>query len=177
MIDLVNDFLTIARFEQGRITLELTEFDPKEMVESLIRQLSVTVGLRNVKLLADVPAGVPKVKADSSKIAQVITNLVDNALKHTENGSVTVSARPYLGKYTEFLVADTGTGISPQDVPHIFERYYKGEKGAVATGRGGGLGLGLHIVKLIVNKHGGRVWADSVPGKGATFHFTLPVAV
>jgi len=175
MIGLVNDFLTISRFEQGTITLSAAASSVNDLLVPLVRQLKVTVERPEVELVAEIEKDMPQVMADQRKIAQVVTNLVDNALKHTQKGRVVVIARPYLDKYVEVAIADTGTGIAPEDVPHIFERYFRGKKGAVAAGRGGGLGLGLYIVKLIIEKHGGRVWADSTLGKGSVFHFTLPV--
>ena len=100
---------------------------------------------------------------------QIFTNLVSNAVKFTgPGGRITLSGRT-IGDRLEFAVADTGIGIPPEHQPRLFERFYRAAKMSY-----GGLGLGLYITRDIVERHGGRIWADSTPGKGSTFHVVLP---
>jgi signal transduction histidine kinase len=128
---------------------------------------------RQVTLSLDVAADLPPVKADESRLAQVFNNLMDNALKHNQSGgTVTLSAR-HEGSSVVLGVADTGPGIPPEHLPHIFERFYRVDKG---RGRdAGGTGLGLSIVKHIVARHGGTVEAKSRVGQGTTVVVRLPV--
>ena len=111
----------------------------------------------------------PKIDADPHRISQVLSNLLGNAIKFTpEGGTITLCARPRDGALS-VTIADTGRGIAPEDLAHIFNRYWR-PKGSV----GKGTGLGLYIARGIVEAHGGRVWAESSP-QGATFVFTLPL--
>ena len=116
-------------------------------------------------------------RADRGQIEQVLVNLVHNAIKFTEpGGSITLSAN-YEDSEVRISVRDTGVGIPPEDLPRIFERFYKVDKARTGDRAGeGGTGLGLAIAKHVVQAHGGRVWAESVYGEGSTFHFTLPEA-
>ncbi|MFA5058940.1 MAG: ATP-binding protein, partial [Opitutaceae bacterium] len=112
------------------------------------------------------------VLVDPLKISQVCANLLDNALKYTPSGSrIDVNAR-LQGTEVEVCVRDNGPGIPAADIPHIFERFYRVDKGR--SREKGGTGLGLSIVKHIVQLHGGRVWVESEQGKGTSFYFTLP---
>jgi signal transduction histidine kinase len=116
----------------------------------------------------------PLVLADSDRITQILLNLLDNARRHTPSeGKITLSASPG-GEQWGITVSDTGEGISADDLPHIFERFYRADRSR--SGSTGGSGLGLSIVKAIVTAHGGYVWAESVPGKGTSISFTLPLA-
>ena len=111
----------------------------------------------------------PKIDADPHRISQVLSNLLGNAIKFTpEGGTVTLSARSREGAF-KVTIADTGRGIAPEDLAHIFDRYWRSKRSG-----GEGTGLGLYIARGIVEAHGGRVWAESSP-QGATFVFTLPV--
>ena len=178
MISLVNDFLTVSRIEQGRFKVEVSACDLTHCVERAIEEISVTAGDRPIKITHRIQPGLPPVQCDQSKIIQVLINLLDNALKHTEKGRITVSVdRDDDPKFVRIIASNTGDSIPEEDLPRIFEQYYKGEQKEVAPGRGGGLGLGLHIVKMIVEAHGGKIWAANDPGgKGVSFIFTLPIA-
>ena len=138
-------------------------------------------------LALDVPLQLPEVMADWRRIAQVLGNLVTNALRHTpQGGCVTLSAAVVEGggygtlcaggegRMVGVTVADTGVGIPPNDLPYIFERFWRGEKSRSRAG--GGTGLGLAIARQLVEMHGGAIGVESTPGRGSRFWFTLPLA-
>lgn len=115
----------------------------------------------------------PEILVDEERMVQVLSNLVGNALRHTPPaGEVCLSAQG-AGDRIQFSVADTGEGIRPEDLGHVFERFYRGD--ASRSGSDGESGLGLAIAKALVEAHGGRIWAESAPGRGATFTFELPI--
>jgi two-component system phosphate regulon sensor histidine kinase PhoR len=123
-----------------------------------------------LQLAVDLPSDLPPVLADEERIRQVVTNLVHNAIKFTPSGGeVTISAAAGEGEVI-VSVRDTGVGIPANDLPRIFERFYKADHAR----SGGGTGLGLAIAKHIVQGHGGRIWAESIEGRGSTFYFSLP---
>jgi two-component system phosphate regulon sensor histidine kinase PhoR len=133
----------------------------------------------NLSLSADCPADLPSVRADGPRLEHVLVNLLHNAIKFTPSGDVTASARQE-GESVIFSVRDTGAGISADDLPRIFERFYKTDRARSHSGNGGstggGTGLGLSIARHIVEAHGGRIWAESEEGRGSTFFFSIPVA-
>jgi signal transduction histidine kinase len=124
--------------------------------------------------VVELPAGLPKLNLDSDRIEQVLHNLLSNAERYTpEGGRITLAVED---RPSEIIVsvADTGKGISPEELPRIFERFYRGEQSR--SRRHGGAGLGLAIAKQLVEAHGGRIWAESPPGKGTKVSFALPKA-
>ena len=112
----------------------------------------------------------PRAPADASRVAQVLSNLLANALKFTPKGGVVRLSAAQLGSEIVVSVADTGVGIAPEDVAHVFDRFWQAKRASRA-----GAGLGLSIAKSIVEAHGGRIWVDSTEGSGTTFQFTLPI--
>jgi signal transduction histidine kinase len=128
---------------------------------------------KGVELRSAVPENLPPVLADTGRVVQVLTNLLDNALRHTPpGGRVAVEAEG--DDAATFKVTDTGEGIAPEHLPHVFERFYRAEKSR--SREGGGSGVGLAISKALVEAMGGRIRAESPgPGKGATFSFALPL--
>ena len=134
--------------------------------------MSPIAAKKDIRLTAEpAPEGV-MVCCDSEAVSQVLGNLLDNAVKHTpEQGQITVGARP-AGSLVEIRVRDTGIGIPPEDLPRLFERFYRVDK--ARSREMGGTGLGLSIVKHLVMAHNGSIRVESEPGKGSTFFFTLP---
>jgi signal transduction histidine kinase len=122
-----------------------------------------------VSLAPDLPA----VVADQDRVHQVLMNLVSNAIKFSDSGPVTLSARRD-GTMVRFSVSDRGIGIPPQDLERIFDKFHQARHGDILLGKAKGTGLGLPICREIVTHYGGRVWTESAPGQGSTFHFTLP---
>lgn len=177
---LVNDFLDIARMEAGHVDMHYQEVDLRNVVRRVHRKFQVYAKERDVKLVAEVPENRPLMmkQADEDRLEQVLTNLMDNALRHTPAGkSITVSGVPQsVGdtEYIQLMVKDEGGGIPPEDVPYIFERFYKADK-ARKRGSSGGTGLGLAIVKNMIDLHHGQIVVDSLIGTGTTFTLLLPV--
>jgi signal transduction histidine kinase len=139
--------------------------------------VSATEALAAEKQLAlevDAPANLPPGRGDERRLTQVLLNLVSNAIKFTEAGSVSIGAKAEDGHFL-VTVSDTGVGIAPEDQARIFEEFHQVDSSS--TRRKGGTGLGLAIAKRIVELHGGRIWVDSTPGQGSTFAFTLPLRV
>ena len=173
LIQLVEDLRLLTLAETGQLSLER---QPVE-VANLLRDASVNFAPqaedRGITLVLDLPTDLPMVQGDWRRIAQVLGNLMTNALRHTpQGGSVTLSARPEESGVV-IAVRDTGTGIPREHLPFVFERFWRGEKSR--TRRAGGSGLGLAIAKQIVVLHGGTISVKSEIGVGTTFWFTLPV--
>jgi len=169
----VNDILDQSRLETGKLTLEREPTALAGQVGRVLASLRPAAREAGVALVAAVPEDLPEVLVDRGRVCQVLTNLVGNALKFTpRGGEVAVQARPD-GEGIEVAVRDTGRGIPPDQLTLVFERLYQVSRDD--TGRGG-LGLGLSISRDLVRLHGGRMWADSAPGQGSTFYFTLPAA-
>lgn len=169
---LVDELLDLARIESGRIALKLEPAEPALLIATGIDRLRPQVERANLTMLNEVPSDLPSVLADRTRVEQVLVNLVHNAIKFTPpGGTIRVSARVEDDQLA-ISVADTGVGISPAELPRVFERFYKQDKAR----RSDGTGLGLAIAKHIVQAHGGSIRVESEVGKGATFTFTLPLA-
>lgn len=169
---LIDDILDLSRIEGGRWKVKKEPLHLHQLAEETVGRLAPKAQSLGVDLRLTISPALPEIHGDTVRLAQVLLNLVDNALKYTPaGGSVTVSAED-LGNMIRLKVADTGTGIPKADLPRLFERFYRVDKArSRATG---GTGLGLSIVKHIVEAHGGSVGVDSDLGRGATFFFTLP---
>jgi signal transduction histidine kinase len=124
------------------------------------------------RLEIHIETGLPSICADPVRISQVIVNLISNSVRFTSNGLISISAK-YEKKSVEVCVADTGTGIAPSFINHVFERYNTKEK--KGAGQDTGTGLGLYICKYIIEQHGGQIWIESEEGKGTSVFFTIPV--
>lgn len=171
MLGLIDDLLDLASIEAGRLSVETREESVTELATAAIELLQPVAVQKGADLRWTEGEVLPPVRADRRRVQQVLSNLIGNALKFARaGGSVAVSARASASEVV-LEVADDGPGIAPEHVPHLFERFWKAPGDARA-----GTGLGLYIVRGIVNAHGGRVWAESAPGRGARFYFTLPRA-
>jgi two-component system phosphate regulon sensor histidine kinase PhoR len=171
LTQLVHELLELSRIESGRVPLERKPINPCALVSPAFERMAVQAERAGLSLTIDCPEDLPQVLADSDRMEQVMVNLLHNAIKFTPpNGAITVSARQE-GSQVIFSVKDTGVGISSDDLPRIFERFYKADRAR----SGGGTGLGLSIARHMVEAHGGRIWAESTLGKGSTFYFSLPV--
>ena len=169
---LVNDLLDISRMESGRMTLSPEAVRADALANRVIVAMEGRAEQSGLNLRSEVPPALPQVLADPDRVIQILTNLVANAINYTlSGGEVVVSARAQ-GDEVHISVSDTGIGIEPEDQEKIFERFFRSE-GAVVQ-EAPGTGLGLCIVKSLVEMHGGRVWVESDLGQGSTFTFALP---
>lgn len=171
---LIEDLFQLAQMDAGGLKLDRQPCALAELIPDMVESFHALAEQRQVTLAGHVAAGSDPVWVDGQQIGRALANLVSNALRHTPpGGSVTVQARPMEGA-VEVEVADTGEGISAEDLPRVFERFYRGEKSrSRATG---GSGLGLAIARAIVEAHDGQIRVSSEPGAGARFMFTLPRA-
>ena len=171
---MVKDLQQMSSLESGHAPLDLAPLDMHDLAEETLNVIRPECEQMNITLLNEIASGMPLVLADSDRVTQVLLNLLDNARRHTpKNGNISIRAYSKENMlYTQ--VHDTGIGIDPNDLPHIFERFYRADRSRATTT--GGSGLGLSIVKAIITAHGGKIWAESSPGQGATITFTLPLA-
>jgi two-component system phosphate regulon sensor histidine kinase PhoR len=172
LTQMVEELLELSRIESGQAPLRMAPTPVAEVVIPPVDRLRPQAERAGIELIVQVPPQLPPVLADAERARLVLTNLVHNAVKFTPpGGQITVTAQPS-GEEVVVSVKDTGVGISTEDLPRIFERFYKADRAR----SGGGTGLGLAIAKHIVQGHAGRIWAESVEGQGSTFSFSLPVA-
>jgi signal transduction histidine kinase len=171
---LVNDLQALSRAEARQLPLHIVALAPGELIAQAQARLAPQYAEKGVALSIEVPAGLPTVQADPDRILQVLVNLLGNALRATPTGGqVHVQARLEQDALV-IEVRDTGVGIAPEHLPHLFERFYRVDKARSRTL--GGHGIGLTISKALIEAHGGRIWATSGgPGAGASFTFSLPL--
>lgn len=175
LMQMINDLLDLSRLEAGRIQLFQEAVDPLELIDEVQRTVRPLVTQRRIRLVTDLPPGLPLVYADPLRVRQVLLNLLSNALKFTpEGGDVTISARwRREDGLLEVAVRDTGIGIAPDDQAGIFEAFRRAANSERPHLHGTGLGLAL--ARNLLELHGGQIWVESAPGRGSTFFFTLPV--
>mgnify|MGYP000632327715 CR=1 FL=1 len=173
LTQMVEELLELSRIESGQAPLRLAPTPVAEVVIPPVDRLRPQAERAGLELTILLPSDLPPVLADVERARQVLTNLVHNAIKFTPSGGYVTVAAQTAGEEMLFSVQDTGVGIAAEDLPRIFERFYKADRAR----SGGGTGLGLAIAKHIVQGHGGRIWAESVEGQGSTFYFTLLLAV
>ncbi len=172
---LVHDLQELSRAEAGQMSIHPEPVSPDTLISGVVDRLALQFHDKGVALHVALAPDLPPVLADPARITQVLVNILGNALQYTpEGGEVWISAKQR-GDEVQFLVRDTGRGIPPEDLSHIFERFYRVDKSRARAS--GGSGIGLTISKHIVEAHGGRIWAASEgAGQGSAFGFTLPVA-
>ena len=169
---LMQDLLDAASIEAGRLSVEMEPQSVEQLIEASVHMFQARADSLGVRLVVDLDGSAPIVEADDARVQQVLGNLIGNALKYTPSGgTITIGAEPRAEEVV-LWVRDTGAGIAPQHLPHLFDRFWH-VRGASRTR---GSGLGLAIARGIVAAHGGRIWVDSTPGEGSTFWFTLPRA-
>jgi len=171
MNHLIQDILDVTRLEGGRLSVEQARVPASQLVSDAVEAQAPLAASASVSLEHDVDPGVSEVWADRDRVLQVFENLIGNAVKFTNaGGRITAGAASRDGEVL-FWVEDTGAGIAAEEMPHVFDRFWQAQKT-----RRGGAGLGLQIVKGIIEAHGGRIWVESKVGVGTTFYFTLPTA-
>jgi len=170
---LVTDFLELSRIESGQLELHLAPTNLRALLRGATARMTAQAEQRGVALTLAAPQALPSLTIDGARIEQVLLNLLQNALAFTpRGGGVTLSASVH-DDHVALQVRDTGVGIAPEDLPHVFERFYKADRAR----SGGGTGLGLSIAKHLVERHGGQIGAESQLGHGTTVTFTLPLGV
>jgi two-component system phosphate regulon sensor histidine kinase PhoR len=172
LTQMVEELLELSRIESGQAPLRLNPVLPSAVIATAIERMQPQVERRELTLTVDAPRELPLVLIDAGRIHQVVTNLVHNAIKFTPPGGEILVRATDEGDHVLVLVQDNGIGIAPNDLPRIFERFFKTDRSRAV----GGTGLGLAIAKHIVQVHGGQIWAESTEGEGSRFYFTLPLA-
>jgi two-component system phosphate regulon sensor histidine kinase PhoR len=171
---LLNDLTDLSNIELGKVALRREPVRVDEVVASVVGIIAPRAARAKVDVTSQVPPDLPEIPADRDRLAQILINLVDNAVKYTpEGGSVTVTARRVEASTIEVAVTDTGIGIPPADLPRITERFYRVDR--ARSRELGGTGLGLAIVKHLVMAHGGQLGIESAQERGTTVRFTLPI--
>src|SRR5438034_699444 len=174
LLGLINGLLDLAKIEAGKMELNIEEVNITDVTEEALELVRPHADEKGLQVRALIPTGLPNVWADRARVRQVLANMLANAVKFTERGTVSVGATAAEGWVT-VSVSDTGVGISPEAQAYVFDEFRQADSST--TRRYGGTGLGLAISKRLVTLHGGRIWVDSEIGRGSTFHFTLPIRV
>ncbi|MCM2278920.1 MAG: HAMP domain-containing histidine kinase [Oligoflexia bacterium] len=170
MEQLIHDLLELTKIESGRIILDRRPHDAEELVSSCLKVLGPQAEARNIELIKEVRPGECIADCDRSRVVQVLSNLVGNAIKFTEKGGRVRIEAQATGEGIRFSVIDNGPGIPTDELPHVFDRYWQARRTT------GSAGLGLSIARGIIEAHGGRVWVESALHIGSRFFFTLPEA-
>lgn len=171
MIQIVNELLELSRIESGQVPLKMRPLAPAALVHSVYERMFLQAERALLGMHVDCQTDLPEVKADPPRLEQALMNLVHNAVKFTPPGGEIALSVAQQGGMVVFSVRDTGVGIPLDDLPRIFERFYKADRAR----SGGGTGLGLSIARHLVEAHGGRIWAESEEGRGSTFYFSIPI--
>ena len=167
---LMRDLLDLSRIEAGESKPIFESLRTKDLIRDATKELRPQVESKGLEFTVETPLDLPSVKADRSQVERVLSNLVVNAMRYTKHGEIKISAQPR-GNSVAVSVADTGSGIPQEYLPHVFDKFVQ-----VPGAATGGAGLGLAISRLIVEAHGGQISVQSEQGKGSTFTFTLPIA-
>jgi signal transduction histidine kinase len=174
LLHIINDILDLAKIEAGRMTFELSELDIHALMEDVIRNSAGLVVNKSVEFMLDVEKKLPAITADEGRVTQILNNLVSNATKFTEEGSITLKAFAEGSEWVVMQVADTGIGMNEEDLQVIFDEFTQADSSQTRTVEG--TGLGLTITRRLVQMHGGEISVESEQGKGSTFTVKLPVA-
>ncbi len=167
---LISDLLDVTRIEDGRLTVNIQPMGAEELLVEAVNEARSMAQQKDLELLVTYPPSLPTVLADRSRMAQVFSNLLGNAIKFTPVGGEVRLTAQLSGTSVHFTVSDSGPGITAEHLPHLFDRYWQARETQQL-----GTGLGLFIARGITEAHGGQLWAESELGVGATFNFTLPV--
>jgi two-component system phosphate regulon sensor histidine kinase PhoR len=172
LTQMVSELLELSRIESGRIPLRLQPTSPAEILHSAVERLQAQSKRAGLNVEVNCQTDLPDVLADPDRLEQVLVNLLHNAIKFTPSGGSISLRAALVDDSVLFSVRDTGLGIPADDLPRIFERFYKADRARSS----GGTGLGLAIARHTIQNHGGEIWAESVEGQGSTFYFSVPLA-
>lgn len=172
--NLINDILDISRIESGTIEIKHEPIDYRRIVADTLRLMKAAADEKQISMDASLPETIPPVRGDIDKVAQVLGNLVSNAIKYTPEGGWVKVSLEITGEASVLTsVTDSGIGIAPEDQKRLFQKFFRADN--TSTREAGGTGLGLVIAKTIVELLGGAIWVESEPGRGTRFYFTLPL--
>jgi two-component system sensor histidine kinase VicK len=172
MANIVRDLLELSRFDAGSMELKFEEFSIERSVRDVYTAIALDARKRGHEMNIEMERELPTVRGDRARIEQVFMNILTNAVKYTPSGGrVDITGGGY-GDSVWVRISDTGIGIPPEDMPHVFDRFYRVDK--ARSRESGGTGLGLSIAREIIARHGGRIDIDSAPGEGTTVTITLP---
>jgi signal transduction histidine kinase len=174
LIKLVNSFLDVSRIELGREELKLERISIEDLISETVSEMEIEARKKNLYLKFERPKiALPKILIDRGRIKEVISNLIDNAIKYTQKGGITIKSQISNGK-CQISISDTGEGLTKEEISRLFESFSRGTAGAKFWTEG--VGLGLYVSKKFVELHGGKIWAESEgKGKGSTFYIELPI--
>ena len=177
MSALINDLFELAQMDAGNLSLRFEAGSLGDLISDTISAFTARAEAKKVRLDGGIEVGVDPVWMASDKVSRVLSNLVDNALRHSKDGGLIAIQAKKQNDSVLVYVKDSGTGIAAVDLPHVFDRFYRGEKSRARSdyATGGGSGLGLAIARRIVEAHGGSISAESAADKGTTIRFTLPI--
>jgi two-component system, OmpR family, phosphate regulon sensor histidine kinase PhoR len=168
---MVSELLELSRIESGRVPLKMQSTSSQELINQAVERLELQAERAGLTITKECQTDLPPVLADPLRLEQVIVNLLHNAIKFTPSGGRIDIGCQQVNENIQFFIRDTGMGITTNDLPRIFERFYKSDRAR----SGGGTGLGLAIARHLVEAHGGQIWAESAEGIGSTFYFTVPL--
>lgn len=171
---LIDDLFELSRLDAGALLLERSAVPVPALIDEAVESVRVQAEGAGIGIEVRPDVGLPLVDVDAERVARVLLNLLGNALRHTPTGGRITVAATREGEGVRISVQDTGSGIADEDLPHIFESFYRGEKSR--SRRHGGAGLGLAIARGLVEAHGGHIWAESETRGGTAMHFTVPAA-
>lgn len=170
---LVDDLRELALADAGRMSLDIKSINVDELVRTTVANFAIAAETENFELSIENADSLPPIRADADRVSQILRNLLVNALRYTR-GRITVSTSAGDKGHVVLSVTDSGDGILPEDLPHVFDRFYRGDRSRARAS--GGTGLGLAIARAWVEAMGGKIGVESTPGKGSRFWFSLPVA-
>ena len=176
LLHITNSLLDVTRIETGRVELELRPTDLVTLARAVATEYGLQLEAKAQQLTLHASPDLPPVLCDKTRTMQIIGNLLSNASKYTpQGGRITISLAPAdVASFVQVSVTDNGVGIAPEDQARLFGRFFRA--GSAAQTGAGGTGLGLYITRSLVELHSGRIWFESTPGKGSTFHATFPIA-
>lgn len=169
----INNILNVSRYDRKQFQVHLHEESLMDVLKTLVPDLALRARTQHRTLVFKIPQGLPSIAADRSSLGEVVTNLIDNAIKYShEGGEILITAAPKDGQWVELTVQDHGIGMPESVMGGLFSKFYRSHRSRQSVG---GTGLGLYICKAIVEAHGGSIWVRSIEGEGSTFGFTVPI--
>jgi two-component system phosphate regulon sensor histidine kinase PhoR len=170
LTQMAQELLDLSRIESGQVELNLQIISPQKLLQSAAERMKMQAERSGLHVRVESTGETPNIRADQTRLEQVLVNLIHNAIKFTHPGGDVILCAEAINGAVQFSIKDSGIGIPEDDLPRIFERFYRVDKSRA----GSGTGLGLSIARHIIEAHGGKIWAVSVEGQGSTFFFTIP---